>query len=182
MKGINKVAETPSDEYEMYLSGMSICEISEEINIPKSTLRFRFLKAGILRTRTEALQNAGSRGRLSHNKGVKREFTPEWCANISKARSEIATLTAVGVDISKGYARFTRGKFKGEFVHKVVMKLWLGRELVDGECVHHINHDKTDNSIDNLALLTTSGHTRLHRFEDKISAKAIERNSKGEFI
>jgi len=28
--------------------------------------------------------------------------------------------------------------------------------------IHHINKDKTDNDIDNLALVTSSAHQKLH--------------------
>ena len=91
-------------------------------------------------------------------------------------------MTATGIDTSKVYPRFTRGKYKGKFVHQVVMETWLGRPLVDGEAVHHIDGDKTNNDIDNLALMTLSGHARLHRFEDELAGKQLKRNSKGEFV
>lgn len=36
--------------------------------------------------------------------------------------------------------------------HRYVMEQHLGRKLIGSEEVHHINHDKTDNSIENLML------------------------------
>ena len=84
------------NEFDMYLAGDSIPAIHEKTNIPLSTLRFRFKKAGILRSRADG--------------------------------------------------------------------------------------DKTNNDIDNLALMTLSGHARLHRFEDELAGKQLKRNSKGEFV
>jgi hypothetical protein len=53
------------------------------------------------------------------------------------------------------------------------MESRLGRPLREDEQVHHIDRDRSNNSDDNLALVTRAGHGRLHRFEDSLSG--IER-------
>lgn len=166
------------DEFEMYLSGMSIPHVSEETGIPRSTLRLRFHKAGILRSRADGVRNAVKVGRLVGRKGIKREFSQEWIENISKAKRLAGLQSSIGIDHAKGYPRFTRGKHKGRFVHQVVMELWLGRELTADECVHHIDGNKLNNDINNLSLMTRSGHARLHRYQDAISGKTRKRKSK----
>ena len=63
------------NEFDMYLSGMSIPQISNETGIAMSTLRFRFKKAGILRSRGDAIRIAAAEGRLGSGlRGKKREF------------------------------------------------------------------------------------------------------------
>ena len=49
--------------------------------------------------------------------------------------------------------------------------------LKQGYIVHHKDHDHSNNSIDNLAVLTKSEHTTLHNL-----ANPKSRNSKGQFI
>ena len=178
MAGINKVI---IDEFELYLNGHSIPEVSDKTGIPLSTLRFRFLKAGILRSREDGVRNAFLKGRIVRPKGYKRNFSKEWRANISEGKRKASRNTSVGVDISKNYPRVTIGEHKGKFVHRLVMENKIGRELMRDECVHHIDGDVTNNSIDNLALVTVAGHARLHRFQDSLSDTNRERNKDGRF-
>jgi hypothetical protein len=47
--------------------------------------------------------------------------------------------------------------------HRMVMALHLGRELRRSEVVHHLNHDRTDNRLENLHLYGShSEHMRSH--------------------
>src|SRR3990167_7721480 len=46
--------------------------------------------------------------------------------------------------------------------HRRVMEEYLGRKLKSSEIVHHINHNKIDNRIENLMIVTRSEHVRIH--------------------
>jgi hypothetical protein len=46
--------------------------------------------------------------------------------------------------------------------HQCVMEQALGRKLVAGEVVHHIDRDKQNNELSNLELTTQSAHAREH--------------------
>lgn len=51
--------------------------------------------------------------------------------------------------------------------HDLIMECYIGRWLKEKEVVHHINHKRDDNRIENLQLMTTSEHARLHMLERK---------------
>ena len=55
---------------------------------------------------------------------------------------------------------------KHVFKHTLVMCEALGlSELPKGYCVHHIDGNKTNNLLINLALMTVQAHSRLHQLE-----------------
>ena len=49
--------------------------------------------------------------------------------------------------------------------HRLIMERQIGRYLTEEECVHHINGIRSDNRIENLALMTKSEHMSLHMRE-----------------
>lgn len=61
------------------------------------------------------------------------------------------------LEVSTGYIR--KGNTRQ---HRHIMEEHLGRKLESWEHVHHINHDKTDNRIENLVVLAASEHHKRH--------------------
>src|SRR5262245_29830832 len=55
-------------------------------------------------------------------------------------------------------------KFMGRHEHRVVAERTLGRALVKGEVVHHIDGNKKNNHPDNLAVMTQRDHMKEHGY------------------
>ena len=169
---------------EMYEIGMSIPEIADELELPRSSVRNKLLKRGVkLRSRADAVRAAARDGKLgSAFRGKKRSFSKEHCENISKGRVLWGKANARGTSVKpSGYVEYTTGVHKGRLVHVVAMEEMIGRKLKPNECVHHIDECKTNNEISNLALMTRSAHAKLHRMLDAERGIIRERNENGRF-
>lgn len=156
---------------DMYLNQMmSISEISQKTGVARSMVRYYLLKMGVkLRSIKEALGLI--KPKLSAiQKGRKRVVTEQWRRNVSEGRKRYSLTHSKGYDIHAGYKRISVGEHSGRLQHVVIMEQHIGRRLKPGEVVHHINGIKTDNRIENLALMSNKEHSRLH---------AIERQAKG---
>lgn len=69
--------------------------------------------------------------------------------------------------ISKNREGYVRVYVDGKYVmqHRLVMEQALGRKLQKDEIVHHKDHDKENNSIENLELMSVREHTGMHSKE-----------------
>lgn len=100
------------------------------------------------------LARHGYKARLNRETGKVEHFAPRWRGGISYDE--------------KGYKRLYLPNYKyankGGLVkeHRLIMEKVIGRKLGIDEVVHHKNGIKTDNSMDNLEVMTRSEHTKLH--------------------
>lgn len=62
--------------------------------------------------------------------------------------------------------------------HRLVMEKVIGRPLVAREVVHHINHIKTDNRIENLKLFSSRGQHTLAEHPDAFKSAGIANRGK----
>lgn len=62
----------------------------------------------------------------------------------------------------EGYEGKTYIKGRYVYEHRFLMEKKLGRLLISGEVVHHIDGDRLNNDLENLELHTRSEHTALH--------------------
>jgi predicted DNA-binding protein YlxM (UPF0122 family) len=83
---------------------------------------------------------------------------------------------------SMGYPTYSGGKYANRPVHAVLMEQNIGRPLRPDEIVHHIDEDKLNNNLNNLALMTTGAHQRLHWFQDQLAGIVRDRAPDGTFM
>lgn len=58
--------------------------------------------------------------------------------------------------------------------HRLLMERKIGRYLTPDEVVHHINHKRDDNRLENLKLMTISEHMSMHMKERHQERRAIK--------
>lgn len=105
-----------------------------------------------------------------------REATWQWEARkfCSHACSDLGrTTTRVENDAFRG--RYRQIKVNGRKIleHRYVMEQHLGRTLLPSEHVHHINHDRLDNRVENLEVVTVEEHAERHTWRPITKACCI---------
>ena len=58
---------------------------------------------------------------------------------------------------------------KSDTAHRRAAEVKLGRKLLPGEVVDHLNEDKTDQAHTNLAVTSRSAHTTQHNKARRLS-------------
>lgn len=149
---------------QMYRDGMSLPQIAEALGIPYSRARALLLASGERpRSRAEGVRLAVADGRLRPI-GNTAPRSAEARRRVSEGRLRWAEAHAAGLSLKpNGYVEHTRGPNKGRSEHAVIAEAKLGRRLAADECVHHIDHNRSNNDPNNLQVMTRSAHTALHR-------------------
>jgi len=64
--------------------------------------------------------------------------------------------------------------------HRYVMEQHIGRPLRSGEHVHHLDHDRTNNAIDNLLIVDPIEHAKYHTSQPRVHQSADHRRKTSE--
>jgi hypothetical protein len=73
----------------------------------------------------------------------------------------------------------TYRKLHNRHAHRVIAEQMLGRALLKGEIVHHIDGNKHNNDPANLQVMTQSEHIALHRAEIEQALRRARQRSNG---
>lgn len=73
------------------------------------------------------------------------------------------------VRIYKPDHKYSKTRSGWIYEHRAVVEDFIGRGLMTGECIHHLDEDKTNNKIENLMLFSSnqkhsSFHIKIKRF------------------
>lgn len=101
--------------------------------------------------------SANGRGKKCPAKGLPKEKNPAWKGGVTffKRKGKYADQSIKYVRCPASMMSMAR---KDGYVmeHRLAVALEIGRPLTRQECVHHINHDATDNRLENLMLFATN--------------------------
>lgn len=74
---------------------------------------------------------------------------------------------------SDGYMYFWLPDGSSIKAHRAIVEACLGRKLRPDEEVHHIDGDRANNNLSNLAVMSKGEHSRLHRIKEHRSGKQM---------
>ena len=68
---------------------------------------------------------------------------------------------------------YVRRKQNGKnlLLHRYIFSQFIGRPLLRGELIHHVNGDKKDNRIENLEIMTPKEHSIHHNQKYPVTKK-----------
>jgi hypothetical protein len=78
-----------------------------------------------------------------------------------------------GYKMIRAPERLSRNPYTPE--HILVAEKKIGRQIVRGEHVHHLNGNKSDNSPENLLVCTASQHRILHRQLEELAIELVRK-------
>lgn len=174
---MTKFEDAPiSDIVADYESGMTVAAVGEKYNIHGRTIHSWLVKMGIPRRKGGTPKGTKlSEERRRRLIGRKRwKMSDEQKKKISEARkSHYNGLNGYGhiKPHNRGYMQaycpmHPKAHTDGYvMLHTVLMEQHIGRYLEDDEVVHHINHDRADNRIENLMLMKKHEHRTMHMKE-----------------
>lgn len=167
---MNKVPD--KEELEHYYSlGYSMKEIGNILNMATGKIH-KYFHIYNIQTRKSGSDNVFAKIKISiANTGKSHSYVPT--EETKKKISEAKKIKGIGHKkkrkdgyISIYFPDHPKSNKEGYIMeHDLIMECFIGRWLNDNEVVHHKNHIRNDNRIENLQLMTKQEHARLHMIE-----------------
>ena len=83
----------------------------------------------------------------------------------------------------KGYYRISSSKENNynKMLHRLIWEDWYGKPIPKGYFIHHLNHQKDDNRIQNLQCVESKSHRKYHSSNpSKETRRKLSETKKGE--
>lgn len=149
----------------------SMKQIAEEYSLAVGTI-YNYIKKYGIKSRIKMTEETKKKISQS-NKGKKYALGCKWSKEAKEKLSQAKKIKGIGHRKKRtdGYIyiyfpshpKSTKDGYIME--HDLIMESCIGRWLKEDEVVHHINHIKDDNRIENLKLMTFKEHAKLHMIE-----------------
>ena len=168
--------ETIDNVCDLYKGGLCIREVSEITGVPYRTVHSFLIRRGV--ERRKATTNGMH---WTEERRAKQSKTLTGKTRTEEQRRHISEAKLCHYNGLNGYGHTKRhnggyiqaycpdhpNAHKDGYVmlHVVMMERSIGRYLNSDETVHHINHNKADNRISNLRLMTKHEHLSMHMKE-----------------
>lgn len=106
---------------------------------------------------------ANGKGKKRPGKGLAGAKNPAWKGGLTffKRKGKYADQSIKYVRCPAAFMDMAR---KDGYVmeHRLLVAMAMGRSLLRSECVHHVNHDATDNRLENLMLFASNADHKRH--------------------
>lgn len=96
-------------------------------------------------------------------------------SGINRRRFKTSTRNGYLYSENPNSVTYSNNRCRRKMKHIEVMENYLGRNLIKGEIIHHIDCNKLNNNIENLHLCSRSEHGNLHKNLEKQAALLINR-------
>ena len=179
----NPPADTVQAMLAAYANGKRVCDVAKEFGMATGKAYYILRDAGCeFRRNFSHPHTEETKRRLSEAlKG--RQFSEETRKRMSEARTcHYDGMNGIGhlKPTTKGYViayvpDHPHARADGYvLLHTIVMERAIGRYLTDNEVVHHINHIRNDNRLENLVLMDKHKHQSMHMRERNAAKRKKE--------
>jgi len=148
-----------------YLSGKSCTDLANELGVDYRTIQYHIHKAGVMRSRSDAIRLASSQGKavgFSWLKDRYGENNPYWKGGRHGGNGDYVF---IWIPKLRKYVR----------EHRLVWEQTHGKKLPRGWCVHHLNGIFSDNRPENLIAMSMKSHDNyIPKLKEQIRSLEVE--------